>query len=329
MERKPEQSSNKRCILSILIILMITAAGMNTHAEDDIIVLDGPDMIWYNPGLWLEQVDPTACGDNTPSPDSRLDASVFFFIGDLPGCGYPLHRALVAGVNDTFQVGIELYNPSREDDYKLTGLHCEDWFAPRIYHENASASSIPWRESSEIGYRIRGWFDGTHMLPPPDKVPPRSHRSMLMDIWNLPEGRFQLCFLPTKQVPKDVSAYRDGCVLAFYPAQSLADSTNGYIACFNRALMDSNFSAAKEWADAILQINPTSVPGWSLTATYCLLVQDTLEAKKSYDNAIEYLEKRQDPALPDSTKRALAEIENTYLSWTLYILKDNRARLGP
>lgn len=309
-----------------LLSLLVLCAG-NTVAQK---LMDECEVGWYEPGLWLEQVEPTACGEFVESSDPKIHAGVFFFLGDLTGRGYPLHRAFVAGVNDTFQVGIELYNPSRESDYKLTGLHCEDWFAPRIYHENASASSIPWRGSSEIGYRIRGWFDGIHIVPDLDRIPPRNSRSMVMDVWNFPEGRFQLCIQPTEYVPKDVEVSPYGCVLAFYPAQSLADSTNGYAACFNRAFMDSNFPAANEWADAILHINPTSVPGWSLKAEYYLLAQqDTLEAKKAYDNAIEYLEKRQDPALPDSTKRPLTEIEKTYLAWTQYILKDNRARLGP
>ena len=136
-----------------------------------------------------------------------------------------------------------------------------------------------------------------------------------MDIWNLPEGRFQICLEPTDKVPADFIAVPTGLTYEFYPPQSLADSLNAYAGCFSRIRRDHDFLGAKAWVDRMLVLNPTSVPGWWFKTVNALDLKDTTEAKSALTKAMNYLDNMSDPALPDSTQRPLMEGEKTYLDW--------------
>ncbi len=289
------------------------------------------DTDFYVPEMWREYIEPRACLEYAFKPDTGLHNSNIVFYGDLPAFGYPLHTCLVSGINDTLNAGITLYNGTSKD-YVIKGTKYEFWFAPQIYQLFVAATGgLPFRDSTEIGYRFRYWSHGRIRIPTIDAltVEESGRSSLKIDIWNLPEGRFQICLQPTDKVPSDFNAKADGYVFDYHAAQNLADSCNAYEACFWRADEDSNFSAAKDWAGKITGINPASVPGWWLTAYNALQLQDTTAAKSAFDKAIDYLNKGADPAMPDSTKRPLMEIEKLYILWLQRWLPWNRAQLGP
>ncbi len=287
------------------------------------------DAIMYDAREWKEVVDPRACYGQQSAPDTGIYNDIYVY-GDIPTFGYPYHYSLIAGVNDTLHAAITLYN-LRDKNYDLSGKDYEHWFAPQVYQMYVSSSGGPtFRDSTELGWRVRGWYSSLKRHPTQKALPARaSWYNLKLDMWNLPEGHFQICILPTNKVPSDMTGLAGGDVFDFQPAHNLADSCNGYEGCFWRAEEDSDFTSMSKWIDKILQINPTSVPGWWLKAYYSWELRDSAATKDAYDKAIEFLNAAADPAMPDSTKRPLGEHEKKYVEWLQVILPYNRAQLGP
>ena len=169
------------------------------------------------------------------------------------------------------------------------------------------------------------------MVEPQKELPPSPSGGigLIMNVWNLPQGRFQICLEPTDKVPPDFPVMGGGLTYEFYPPRSAADSINAYWGCFKRAMWDKDYSAAEGWVDAMLTINPTSVPGHWYKAFRALQVHDTATAKQALDDALKYLSEGGDPALPDSTVRPLFQAERLYLQEMERVLSDNRRQLGP
>lgn len=324
-----DQRPHRRGTVNRLIaLLLLLGSGLGLAVFSQVIYREDPDVISYEPQQWKERISPQACHREETVSDSGV-VNFTRIYGDLPTVGYPHHYILIKGVNDTLQATIS-FNNWKEKDYVVTGLDYENWFAPVVYPLSADTGSIPFRDSQELGYRIRGWYGGWRKLPTLDTIPARSDRyKLMMDIWDLPEGRFQLCVIPTGKIPAGMGGMSNGAVFQFYPAQSLADSSNGYEGNFWRALLDGDYPAASIWADKILSINPASVPGWWLKAAYAIHVQDTSAAITAFDNAITYFNSGADPAMPDSTKRALTSHERNYLEHVQVMLNYNRKQLGP
>jgi hypothetical protein len=248
----------------------------------------------------------------------------------LPALGYPMKWAIFSGLNDTLSFWINFYNTS-DTICHLGDKDCEHWYVPRLYPLGAIKPAVPLDESDRLGYRIRGWFVGMDMAEPQKEVPhlPSGGIGLIMNIWNLPEGRFQVCLEPTDKVPSGFPAMGGGLTYELYPPRSVADSINGYWGCFWRAIWDKDYDAAERWVDAMLKINPTSVPAHSDKALLALQVHDTATAKQALDDALKLLADRADPALPDSSKRALFQAEKLYLDELDRVLNENRRRLGP
>jgi len=287
------------------------------------------DPIWWTPGGAAE-----ACTWYHASyPDSGFSDFISLGLDKVAWYGYPYHYTLVSGVNDTVGALVHFdYLPVPGKAYDFSGKSVEQWFAPQAYPMYVPDSGGPaLRDSTQLGHRMRGWWDGVRLVQPPSVFSGEDYAryTLKLDIWNLPTGRFQLCVLPTDKVPKELQAYPSGDVYEFYPPKDLADSCNGYEGCYWRSTYDGNFSAAKNWVGKILSINPKSVPGWWLKADNALDVQDIASAKAAYDSAIVYLNSRADPAMPDSTTRPLLKYEKLYIEWLQTILPYNRAQLGP
>ena len=284
----------------------------------------------YSPHVWVPYEEIPACLLHVASPDS----GVFYEInvmGNLPIFGYPYHYSLIRGINDTLHAGISIYNQT-DKDYDLTGTKYEQWFAPQVYAmEVGEPGGLAYRDSTELGYRARGWYRYQKRTVPVSVLKAKESGStwLKLDIWDLPQGHFQICILPTDKVPGNVIPQLNGEVFEFYPARDLADSCNGYEGCFWRAWEDNDVQGMEKWTDEILAINPTSVSGWWLKAHYFLSKQDTLSAKGAFDNAIAYINSGADPAMPDSTKRPLKQAEKLYVRDTQVFLPHNRAQLGP
>jgi len=306
-------------------------------AEDGIIWEESPlDVVPYEPEQWVEYEDsyPACDVDIFEHNAEAIVISSVYINGDLPNFGYPYHKALVAGVNDTLQARITLFNRTAKP-FSFKGSGYEEWFAPQVYQLWVTDSEGPaFRDSTQLGYRIRGWYYRNTKIPPLDTLTAAmsSDYALVMDIYNLPqEGRFQICLLPTDKVPKEFSAVPGGLVFEYYPAESVCDSVNGYEACFWRAISNGDRESAKKWLKSILSINPYSVPGWWLSAIAEMRYwekPDTTAAKLAYDNAIKYMDSNQDSCMPDSTMRALRQAEINYLEWMRPQLEYGRQQLG-
>jgi hypothetical protein len=298
------------------------------------------DTFSYSPELGVDVPSAEACVSATAWPDTGC-YSIPEPHGHLPtGRGYPMRWAIFAGINDTVQFWVSLFNKT-EKSYDVSDKDCEHWYVPKLYPLGAiGPGATPLDESDKLSYRIRGWFTGLYVRAwfagfylterQKELVPdPFGYSGLVMDIWNLPQGRFQICLEPTDKVPADFAALPGGLTYEFYPPRSVADSVNAYEGCFWRAIHDKDYDAAKRWVDAMLTINPTSVPGHWFKAFRALEVHDTATAKQALDDALKYLDNRNDPALPDSTVRPLFQAEKLYLRELDRVLNENRRRLGP
>ena len=314
-----------------LLVLVLFSLCSSTPAQEKIIYYEDP-MFDYDPGEWVDPNEGFACrgGGVWPRYGTFNDVGIFY---EIPYYGYPLRYATFKGLNDTIQVQISWINYT-DEDYELKDRPPETWFVPRVFRlDDRMATGIPLRDSTDIGYRIRGWKSRREgpMLSTPDAIPKRSDGDwkMFMDVWNLPEGHYSLCIDTTEDVPGNFIGRQGGSNYRYQPAHDLADTINAYEAIFRRALADSNYNAAKLWVEQMLAVNPTSVPGWWLRAMYYSHVNDTVGVKKSYDKALNYLQTGADPAMPDSTKRVLFEVEQKYIEWVGQRLTWERSFYGP
>jgi hypothetical protein len=325
-------STRSLCVFAILLVVL-AATG-----EDSFMRIDDRYPTCWEPIWWAPMELADACRLPSQSvPDTGLYNQTIVGRDIFARYGYPYHYALIAGINDTLDALVTFYRVPVQTDFDLTGQKVEQWFAPQIYMNLAKGRdpTMLLMDSTQIGYRMRGWTNGWEPLPAPTKLHAESwgsdygHYNIKLDIWKLPQGHFQLCLLPTDKIPGDFHPIIGGEIMEFYPARDLADSCNGYEGNFWRATYDSNFSAAANWVQKILTINPKAVPGHWLLARNSLDLQDTSAAKDAYDKAIDYLNTGADPAMPDSTKGPLREFERKYIDCMKVVLPYERAQLGP
>ena len=286
----------------------------------------------YSPGMWIDPYEPFACRGGGIWPRYGTFNEIGLY-DQIPIYSYPMKYSTFTGLNDTIQVQINWINYT-DEEYSFKEEHPETWFVPRVFRtEDFMATGLPWKDSTELGCRVRGWVLSRTggLSPTPDAIPKRMDGGwfMLLDVWNLPEGHYSLCIDTTTEVPDDFIGRPGGDNYHYYAAHDLADTINAYEAIFRRALTDSNFEAAKNWVDKMLLVNPTSVPGWWLRATYYSYLGETTETIAAYDSAITYWETGADPAMPDSTKRVLLETEKKYVDWCGQRLKWERSSYAP
>jgi hypothetical protein len=290
----------------------------------------GDDVMIYSEELGVDVPPPSACFPDSGWPYSGCYSMAEPF-GYLPALGYPMHWAIFAGLNDTLSFWIDFYNTS-DTTCDLADKDCEYWYIPRLYLADAiGPGATPLDESDSLGFRIRGWYLGRNRVEPQKELPhmPNGGLCLVMNVWNIPQGRFQICLEPTNKVPKDFVAWPGGLSYEFYPPQSLADSIDGYWGCFERAMWDKDYSSAGNWVKEMLAVNPTSVPGNWYQAFLALAMHDTATAKQALDDASKYLHDGSDPAMPDSTVRPLFEAEKLYRFEMGRVLGRERRRLGP
>ncbi len=312
-------------LLLILIFLAITslfAFPLMAHGNDV--------QLPYNPTQWAQTYlqDIPACGGNTFDPDSGAYNTTNIH-GYLPVFGYPHHYALIKGVNDTLHALIGLYFLGTK---YLPLANCGQWFAPQVYSLSDYGSGGPaFRDSTQLKYRLRGWYSSLEKVKAIDTLRYQNGGiyALKLDIWNLPEGQFQFCIQPTNHLPSDFTAITNGQIMQYYPARDLADSCNGYEGCFWRAVEDTDYTAAETWADKILNINPTSVPGWWLKSYNAWNKRDTSATKDALDKAITFFDGNDDPAMPNPNKRAISIYERDYRVWIRESLTRNRNSFGP
>ena len=310
-----------------LLLVMLASAMVGTRTIFGQTL--GDILMIYTPEDGVDVPPAEACVSSTGWPDSGCYCIPEAF-GYLSAVGYPMRWEIFSGLNDTVQFRINFYNTT-DTVCDLADKDCEHWYVPRLYPFGAIGSgATPLDESDKLGYRIRGWFSGMDMVEPQKELPhlPSGGIGLIMDIWNLPQGRFQICLEPTDKVPSGFAALTDGLSYELYPPQSLADSVNGYEGCFWRAIHDKDYDAAERWVDAMLTINPTSVPGCWFKTIRALEVHDTVTAKQALDDALKYLDNRNDPAMPDSTVRPLHQAERLYLMQLTETLNRTHRELG-
>ncbi|MBK6765980.1 MAG: hypothetical protein IPG71_06540 [bacterium] len=170
---------------------------------------DGPlDVITFSRGAWLgytPERNCPACEWNQQWPDSALFNDVTVIAGHLPDLGYPFHFSIASNINDTLSINIGLFNRSWTEEYDLTGQDPKDWFEPVVFQTFVQDSSGPkFREIGELGFEFKGWSYQLSAVTQPAQIPPaNSHYSVRYYVWNLPQGRYQLCIAPTVNAPED------------------------------------------------------------------------------------------------------------------------------
>lgn len=185
-------------------------------------------------------------------------------------------------------------------------MNPETWFRPAVFELTANiASNQPAYDTRHLGYRFRGWFS-THYgkIDPPTELPPRNYTiALIMDVWDLPVGMWNLVVIPTDSVPKDFCGRIRGSTFEYREALDVRDTINAFEACYWRLYRDNNLYDAEKWLTRMLEINPNSIPAWALYAgCYEEVKADSAIVVNAYDQALKHMDDYDDRALPDTTR---------------------------
>lgn len=305
------------------VLGLLWAQGINYGAPDW--------MFSYAPGMWWPKTqypppwEPDSLSNTKPCNETQV-------LGTLPRLGYPMRPAAFTGLNDTIQVVVMLWNRSKTD-YSLSGKSPEKWFKPRIFENKVNVYNwIPWRDSTQIGWRFRCWTKDGRFHAPYDSILGAYEQpaaTMIFDAWNLVPGFFTIVAAPTNSIPSSFFGRLNGDFYEYRAAQTMADTVNAYEGNFWRMVMDSNFSDAHMWIDKMLAVNPKSIPGWWLQSRLRTMQSDTAKSIAALDSAIKFLANHSDQAMPDTANGALFPAEKAYLYWVTNALPYEKDRLTP
>jgi hypothetical protein len=204
-------------------------------------------------------------------------------------------------MTDTFRIDIRIFPPHAKE-YVITGSNPESWFEPVVFEvEQDIYNENPYIEADQLGYHIIGWRHRQTPMQKPDTIKPYKTTSMMMEVWDVPEGIYRLVVQPTDSIPKDFAGRRSGQAYFYWQPTTITDSINAWNDLFWRALEDSNLIVAKQWLDSIQTYNSKSAPGYALAARLAVATDDSASVVAAYDNAISSLTDFDDPAIPDTS----------------------------
>ncbi len=251
-------------------------------------------------------------GEGYSYSDDAFPDSGFFATTDIepnePLWGYPFHSGVVKGVSDTTIIAVHFRN-FNDTPYGISSLLPKDWFTPVIYHQNSSPrTSKPIADTSNFDIGFKYWSNwGDDIVTQPKSIPPAGDGNeeylSVYYVWNLPVGRNRLCMKTTSLAPTGFRLLisNTGIVWVTKPTD-LADTLNAHNACFWRARLADDDSAALAWTDTMLTYNQYSIPGYLLNAYAHSDFSDSLAKVTALDSAIAIAERYGDPVVPDTSE---------------------------
>ncbi|MCB9357543.1 MAG: hypothetical protein H6505_03130 [Calditrichaeota bacterium] len=225
---------------------------------------------------------------------------------------YPASYPSITTLNDTIEVHVRFVNAD-STPLDITKLNVESWVEPRVFEigdniELANALAAP----PSVKWRVRYWQmpNGVHQRP--DTLLYKKDYIMKLDVWDVPEGKYQLAIVGTDSVPSWFDVMPSSDFYHMLPAKSLADSLNAWATIFERVMNDGDPGAAEPWLDSLFAHNSHSTVGYFEQAMYYWAKDDSAGVVSSFDSVLARLDLWDDPALPDTTDKSFNSLN---LQW--------------
>ncbi|MBK6909630.1 MAG: hypothetical protein IPH10_01640 [bacterium] len=218
----------------------------------------------------------------------------------------------MVGLNDSIEVRARVVNAS-SSPLVITSLNIESWFRCAVFEiGDKIETSIPLASAPFVNWRVRRWQDIEGELGRPDTIKADQEYMMILDVWDVPEGKYQLGILGTDSVPSWFDVMPSSGFYHLLPAQDLADSINAWATIAERVMADGNPGGAAQWLDSIFTHDSKSLVGYYQQAKYCWAKEDSVNTVASFDSVLQRIKNWDDPALPDTTDPIY---DNIYLKW--------------
>lgn len=288
---------------TVLFSKLLADCGLNRY--DSVVVFDS-----Y---AWIQDY-PMGYTSRHPQKSSFSDA---YNMNMSAPTMYPRRVGNYVGINDTLEVGVRFVNadtiPLVIKDHSV-----EAWVEPYVYQIGEKIeSSYPLAGPPSVKWRVRYWRmpDGTHARP--DTLFSKKNYIMKLDVWDLPEGKYQLAIMGTDSVPNWFDVMPRSDFYHMLPAKSMADSINAWATIFERVMADGNLEDAKSWLELILSYNSLSTVGFYESAQYYWQNDDSASTVANFDATLDRLDNWDDPALPDTTD---VSYDNMNLKWKHFMV---------
>lgn len=258
---------------------------------------------------------PVGFNPRHPLKDTFADSYIMNFPASIM---YPSGLPFYPDLNDTIEAGIRFVNADTIP-LVIKDLNVEAWIEPRVFKigdnvEKATSLASP----PSVKWRVRYWRmpNGVHTRP--DTLFYKQDYIMKIDVWDVPEGKYQLAILGTDSVPSWFDVMPSSDFYHMLPANSLADSINAWATIFERVMADGDPSNALPWLDSIFTHNSKSAVGYFEQAMYHWEKNDSASVVEAFDAVLSRLESWDDPALPDTTDLSFNSMN---LQWKHYMFE--------
>lgn len=290
------------CCVFLLSAMFVTVAmpdcGLNS---DDVITI-------FDTYAWLPEYP-----EGTSSRHPRSNKFCHAFISNTPGASsYPAHLDIFPNLNDTIEVFVRLVNAD-DQPWKVSDVNLESWVQARVFEIGDNVlSATALATAPSVKWRVRYWHLPNSQHERPDTLWTRQDYLMVLDVWNVPEGKYQLGILGTDSVPSWFDVMPSSDFYHLLPAQDLADSINAWATIAERVMADGTPGAAAAWLDSIFTHNNKSLVGYYQQAKYFWAKEDSANTVASFDSVLQRIKNWDDPALPDTTSPLY---DNISLKW--------------
>lgn len=231
---------------------------------------------------------------------------------------YPKRSPYFPDLSDTIEVDVRFVNADTVP-LVIKDVNVESWVVPLVFEigdqiETSTSLAGP----PSVKWRVRYWWRSNGIETRPDTIHARGEWYMKLDVWDVPEGKYQLAIMGTDSVPEWFDVMPRSDFYHMLPAKNLADSINAWATIFERVMADGNPDGAKVWLDSIMTYNPLSTVGFYETAKYYWENDDSAGTVENFDAVLLRLADWDDPALPDTTDLSFDRMN---LKWKHFMME--------
>lgn len=290
----------------LLILLILLQCKSSTSGPCDLVIDDETQTFDFT--AWAPEY-PLGFAPRHPQKKTFAQGIVQIWPNDIL---YPGKLGVCRSLNDTLNVAVRFVNADTLP-LVITNTNVEGWVVPMVYEiGDQIETSLSLAGPPSVKWWVRYWRmpNGVHARP--DTLFPGKDYIMQLDVWDVPEGKYQLAIMGTDSVPSWFDVIPSSDFYHMLSANSLADSINAWATIFERAMADGNLEEAKELLEVIFTHNELSTVGYYERAKFYWKDNDSTETVASFDSVLTRLDKWDDPALPDTTDKSF---DSMNLKW--------------
>ncbi len=295
-----------------IVILFVAMQFRHANGDCGLNAYDTPP--YFDSYAWLPDY-PIGTVPRHPLMNKLSDAYVMNMSAPIL---YPGRFPFFIDLNDTIEVGVRFVNA---DTIPLVIMNTdvESWIVPLVYEiGDKIETSLSLAGPPSVKWRVRYWRmpNGDHVRP--DTLFYKKDYIMKLDVWDVPEGKYQLAIMGTNSVPEWFDVMPSSDFYHMLPAQSLADSINAWATICERLIADEELAKAEAWVDTIFTYNTKSTVGFYEQAELNWQNDDSAGTVDAFDQVLERLANWDDPALPDTTDMAY---DGMNLKWKHFMIE--------